>query len=52
MVFSTPEGRRVLEYLLQVAHGTRIDGKDPNPNAALMKVAQIQLVRTIENMLK
>jgi len=48
-VFTTASGQKVLEDLERVVNQLRIDGEDPNPNAAVWKCAQQALLQRIHN---
>ena len=48
-VFTTASGQKVLEDLERIVNQLRIDGEDPNPNAAVWKCAQQALLQRIHN---
>lgn len=50
-VFSTAAGSAVLNDLERIANQTKINGEDPNPNAAIWKCAQQALIQRILNQL-
>ncbi len=50
-VFDTGAGERVLEDLRWLADRTKVDRNNPNPQAALYRAAQHDLINFIERML-
>jgi hypothetical protein len=48
-VFTTASGQKVLDDLERIVNQLRIDGEDPNPNAAVWKCAQQALLQRIHN---
>lgn len=51
-VFDCPAGKKVIDDLERIAFKATIDLADPNPNAALYRCAQLDLVKRIRNMIK
>lgn len=45
----SPYGRKVLKDFERIANSTSVDKKDPNPYAAIYRVAQQQFVNEIKN---
>lgn len=50
-VFDGPAGERILADLRWLADRTRVDRNNPNPQAALYRAAQHDLINFIERML-
>ena len=51
-VFQSTAGKRVREDLVRIANQSRIDQDNPNPYAAIFKIAQQSLLKRIDNMLE
>lgn len=47
-LFLSEMGQRVLEDIERVANTTKVDGDNPNSNAAIYKTAQLALVQYIK----
>lgn len=50
-VFNTEAGQLVLKDLERITNKTKIDGDEPNSNAAIYKCGQSALIQTIHNKL-
>jgi hypothetical protein len=48
-LFGTADGQAVLADLERIINATRLDANDPNPNSAIWKCAQLNLVQRIRN---
>jgi hypothetical protein len=51
-VFNTPAGNAVLADLERIVNATKLDANNPNPNSAIWKCAQLNLVQRILNQLE
>lgn len=51
LVFDSPEGDAVLADLERIVNMTKVNGEDPNSNAAIWKCAQMALLQRIHNQL-
>lgn len=51
-VFNSPAGREVLADLERIVNATKLDANNPNPNSAIWKCAQQNLVQRILNQLE
>lgn len=51
-IFTSPQGKVVLDDLERIANQTKIDSDNPNPNAAVYKAAQLALLKRINNLIK
>ena len=51
-VFNSPAGDAVLADLERIVNATKLDANNPNPNSAIWKCAQQNLVQRILNQLE
>jgi hypothetical protein len=49
-VFNTPAGKKIYHDLWRIANQSRIEQDAPNPYSCVYRVAQLALLKRIENM--